>query len=476
MFSSTAPAGATVFDDVPAVANLKAELRTALRRAARDAAEDGVEFFVNSGWRTPAHQERLLNDAIAKYGSRQEAARWVATPEKSAHVSGDAVDIGRAAAKAWLSKRGAAYGLCQIYRNEPWHFEFRPEAIEHGCPPLYADAAHDPRLQPTSSAVGQPAVTVFGCDDRDGELLRELAAQVGVRPIVTSAPVSEATAELAAGVRSVSISHKTRVPRSVLLALHRVGVRYISTRSVGCDHVDTDSAQELGIEVETVSYSPESVADHTVMAMLMAVRNAKYTIRRVDANDYRLPDRRGKELRDLTVGVIGTGRIGSAVIRRLTAFGCRILTHDRHAINPAMEVSLGELLRRSDIVTLHTPLNSESYHLIDRHRMEQMKPGAVVINTGRGALLDTSALIRALTSGALSAAALDVIEGEEGIFSTDCGETVVGNASLVRLQQMPNVLITPHTAYYTDRAVKDMFVASLTNCLRSCLRFENGTA
>ena len=336
-----------------------------------------------------------------------------------------------------------------------------------------ADTAHGPR--PNLSAF-RPAVAVFDCDDRDAELVQKLAGQIGVRPITTSAPVSEAAAELATGVRSISISHKARVTRPMLRALHRVGVRYISTRSIGDDHIDTYSALESGIVVENVSYSPESVADYTVMLMLMAIRNAKVTIRRVDVHDYRLPDHRGRELRDLTIGVIGAGRIGRAVMTRLAAFGCRLLAYDRHPTRQATDVSLAELLRHSDIVTLHTPLNSETYHLIDRHRLEQLKPGAVLINTGRGALLDTNALIRALESGAVSGAALDVIEGEEGIFSTDCGDTVVRNPSLVRLAQMPNVLLTPHTAYYTEHAVTDMFIASFANCLRFEKEFENGTA
>jgi zinc D-Ala-D-Ala carboxypeptidase len=142
------PAGTTVFDDeVPGVANLDSDLRGALRQAATDAADDGVEFFVDSGWRSPAYQERLLREAVSTYGSEAEAARWVATAETSAHVSGDAVDIGPSGAAAWLSERGARYGLCRIYGNEPWHFELRPEAIDHGCPPVYADPTHDPRMQ-----------------------------------------------------------------------------------------------------------------------------------------------------------------------------------------------------------------------------------------------------------------------------------------------------------------------------------------
>jgi len=142
------PDGVSVFDDeFPAVANLDPALLRVLRQAATDAAGDGVEFYVTSGWRSPEYQEQLLREAISEYGSKEEAARWVATADTSAHVSGDAVDIGHSGTTAWLSKHGAEHGLCQIYRNEPWHYELRPEAIEHGCPPMYANPTQDPRMQ-----------------------------------------------------------------------------------------------------------------------------------------------------------------------------------------------------------------------------------------------------------------------------------------------------------------------------------------
>jgi zinc D-Ala-D-Ala carboxypeptidase len=142
------PGGVTVFDDdLPAVANLDPALLRALRQAATNAASEGVESYVNSGWRSPKYQEQLLRQAISTYGSEREAARWVSTAETSAHVSGDAVDIRPSDATAWLSEHGAEYGLCQIYSNEPWHYERRPEAIDHGCPPMYADPTYDPRMR-----------------------------------------------------------------------------------------------------------------------------------------------------------------------------------------------------------------------------------------------------------------------------------------------------------------------------------------
>jgi D-alanyl-D-alanine carboxypeptidase len=142
------PNGTTVFDgEIPGVAKLDRALIGALRQAASAAAQDGVEFVVDSGWRSPEYQEHLLQEAVSKYGSEAEAARWVATPDTSAHVSGAAVDIGPASAAAWLSQHGAQYGLCPVYGNEPWHYELRPDAVDHGCPAVYADPTHDPRMQ-----------------------------------------------------------------------------------------------------------------------------------------------------------------------------------------------------------------------------------------------------------------------------------------------------------------------------------------
>ena len=296
-------------------------------------------------------------------------------------------------------------------------------------------------------------------------MFREIAPRFGVTTTITPAAVSEGNVELARGDRCISVGHKTRVTNSALLALSRAGVAYVSTRSIGYDHIDVDYAQSVGISVGNVAYSPDSVADYTLMLMLMAVRNAKSTIRRTEAHDYRLHDVCGKELRDLTVGVIGIGRIGAAVIDRLRGFGAQILAHDNCPRTSARYVPLDELLRRSDIVTLHTPLNSETYHLLDRRRTEQMKHGAFIVNTGRGALIDTEALLSGLESGRLGGAALDVLEGEDGIFYSDCRNKPVESKQLLRLQELPNVLISPHTAYYTDHALSDIVENSIINCL-----------
>jgi D-specific alpha-keto acid dehydrogenase len=314
------------------------------------------------------------------------------------------------------------------------------------------------------AAVPATGITVYGCTPDEAALFRETAPRFDVLPTITEAAVSEATVGSAAGNRCLSVGHKNHVTNATLLALSRAGVEYISTRSIGYDHIDVKYAESVGITVENVTYSPDGVADYTVMLLLMAVRHAKSVLRRADVHDYRLNAVRGKELRDLTVGVVGTGRIGAAVMDRLRGFGCRVLAHDNRPKSFVDYVPLDELLRQSDIVTLHTPLNADTHHLLDRRRLARMKPGAVVVNTGRGPLLDTEALVSALESGRLGGAALDVVEGEEGIFYADHGDRPPENQQLVRLQALPNVVISPHTAYHTDRALRDTVENSILNC------------
>ncbi|EFH87952.1 D-lactate dehydrogenase VanH [Ktedonobacter racemifer] len=311
-------------------------------------------------------------------------------------------------------------------------------------------------------------ITIYGCGQDEAVLFREMAPRFGVMPTITAAPVSEANIELAFGNRCISVSHKTQITNSILRALSQAGVAYISTRSTGYNHIDVDFAQSAGISVGNVVYSPDSVADYTLMLMLMVVRNAKSTISRADIHDFRLNDIRGKELRDMTIGVIGTGRIGAAVMDRLRGFGCHIVAYDHRPKTSANYVPLDELLQQSDIVTLHTPLNADTNHLLNRQRIEQMKHGAFIINTGRGSLLDTEALIPALESSRLGGAALDVLEGEEGIFYADYRNKPIESKLLLQLQKLPNVLITPHAAYYTDHALRD----TVENTIINCLKFE----
>jgi D-specific alpha-keto acid dehydrogenase len=314
-----------------------------------------------------------------------------------------------------------------------------------------------------ASVVPTIGMTIYGCAPDEAALFGELAPRLGIRPTITEAGVSEANVELAIGSPCISVGHKTRITDATLLALSRAGVVYCSTRSIGYNHIDLAYAERVGIVVENVAYSPDSVADYTLLLVLMAVRNAISTFRRADRHDYRLNDVRGRELRDLTVGVVGTGRIGAAVIDRLRGFGSRILAYDHRPKTTADYVPLADLLRQSDIVTLHTPLTADTHHLLDRRRIGQLRHGAYVVNTGRGALIDTEALVSALECGRLAGAALDVLEGEEGIFYADRSGNRIDNEWLLRLQRLPSVVVSPHTAFYTDHALRDTVEATIVN-------------
>jgi D-specific alpha-keto acid dehydrogenase len=321
-------------------------------------------------------------------------------------------------------------------------------------------------------------ITVVGCEPDEADTFTELGPRFGVLPTIASAVVSDTSVIAAPGNRCISVGHKSEISRQVLRGLKEAGVQYVSTRSIGVDHIDLDAATDLGITVENVVYAPDGVADYTLMLILMAIRGARDVVTAAERRDFRLRPVRGRDLCDMTVGVVGLGRVGEAVVRRLHGFGCRVLAlaSDNTREAAADLVSLHELLRDSDVVTLHVPLNADTHHFIGRQQIETMKQGAFLINTGRGALVDTAALIVALEGGQLGGAALDVLEGEEGIFYSDCTTTPIDNQFLLRLQALPNVIVTPHTAYYTERALYDTVERTLVNCLNFERKRTSGEA
>ncbi len=281
------------------------------------------------------------------------------------------------------------------------------------------------------------------------------------------------TAHLAEGFPCVSII-TTPVDSALVGALNDRGVRFISTRTIGYDHIDLEAASSSGLRVGNASYSPATVAEYAVMLMMMSVRRIKAILRKSDAQDYSLSGAQGRELGKLTVGVAGTGRIGATVIRILQGFGCRVLAYDpfpNEAIRPlAQYVSWEELLERSDVISLHIPATEANTHIVSATAFARMKKGAILINTARGSLVDTAALIEAIEAGKLGGAALDVIEEEHGLYYNDLRGVPLPNRDLALLRSFPNVLVTPHTAFYTDQAVSDM----VENSIRSCVAFMRG--
>ena len=279
--------------------------------------------------------------------------------------------------------------------------------------------------------------------------------------------------DLARGYDAISIITNPMYPE-ILKAFHDAGVKYISTRSVGYEHIDVEYAHSVGIRVAHVSYSPNSVANYTIMLMLMACRNMPWIMKKADCQDFSLKGKVGKELSVSTVGVIGTGNIGKTVIKHLSGFGCRILAYshseDEEIKKYAEYVSFDELIRKSDIITLHVPGNVENRHLIDAAAFEKMKDDVIIINTARGFIIDTPALIASLKSGKVGFAALDTFEGETGLYYLNKESERLDNDNMALLKSFPNVILSPHMAFYTEQAVSDM----VENSIKGLLGFENG--
>ena len=278
--------------------------------------------------------------------------------------------------------------------------------------------------------------------------------------------------ELARGYDAISIITNRMYPE-ILKAFHDAGVKYISTRSVGYEHIDVEYAHSVGIRAAHVSYSPNSVANYTIMLMLMACRNMPWIMKKADCQDFSLKGKVGKELSVSQVGVIGTGNIGKTVIRHLSGFGCRILAYshseDEEIKKYAEYVSFDELIRESDIITLHVPGNVENRHLIDAAAFEKMKDDVIIINTARGFIIDTSSLIASLKSGKVGFAALDTFEGETGLYYLNKESERLDNDNMALLKSFPNVILSPHMAFYTEQAVSDM----VENSIKGLLGFGN---
>ena len=266
-------------------------------------------------------------------------------------------------------------------------------------------------------------------------------------------------AALAEGAEALSIITNPMAP-DLLGAYRNLGVRSIATRSIGYDHIDVGHARALGIRLAHASYPPEGVAEYTVMLILMALRRAKLVLGRAAVQDFSLEGKMGRELSSCTVGIVGTGAIGSCVAKLLSAFGCAILACDPHENEQvrayADYVGLDELLRRSDVVTLHAPGRNENRHMISARELALMKEGSVLVNAARGMLVDTDALVDALESGHLGGAALDTVEHEEELCYLDRSEDVLPNRGRALLEAMPNAIVSPHMAFYTDRDVEGM--------------------
>lgn len=317
---------------------------------------------------------------------------------------------------------------------------------------------------------------VYSCRADERELFERFGRELGTDLVVTSQAPTLENAELAKGCQAVSVI-TTTIDAPLISKWHEYGIQAISTRTIGYEHVDAACAASLGIAVSNTGYSPNTVAEYTVMTALMAIRRMKAIMTRYLGQDYSLKQVRGREIRGMTVGVIGTGRIGETVIRGFSGFGCRILAcdlHEKESVKAyASYVPLETIWNQCDLITLHAPATPETFHLVKEETIRQMKDGVVLVNTARGSLIDTPALIAALESRKVGAAALDVIENEMGIYYKDYKYQPAGHHEMAVLNAMPNVLMTPHTAFFTDEAVSDMIENSLRSCIQTVRGEEN---
>lgn len=301
-------------------------------------------------------------------------------------------------------------------------------------------------------------------DFDEGKYFEKFSHEYGVEIVPVREIPTVQNAHLAAGCEGVSVITQP-VTEEMIKIWAEAGVKHISTRTIGYDHIDLEAAKKYGLAVSNVTYSTGSVADYTVMLILMCLRKMKSIIKRAEGMDYSLPGNIGREIKDLTVGVVGTGKIGTHVLQNLSGFGCKMLAFDPYENETAKKlaeyVSLERLFAESDVITFHAPATESSFHIVNKETLQTMKDGVVIVNTARGSIIDTPAFLDALESGKVGAAALDVIEKELGIFYGDYKYRNIGHREMSIFKDLPNVLMLPHMAFYTENAISDMVEHSI---------------
>lgn len=292
--------------------------------------------------------------------------------------------------------------------------------------------------------------------------------------------LTEKTVQLAKGYKALCVFVNDVLNEKILTELHGLGVRFIALRCAGFNNVHLPTAKKLDMRIVRVpEYSPYAVAEHAVALLLTLNRKTHRAYGRIRDLNFSLEGLVGFDLHQKTVGVVGTGKIGRVFVNIMKGFGCNILVYDikkdAEIEKIATYVSLDELLKKSDIISLHCPLNDKTRHMLDTEAFNKMKPNAVIINTGRGALINTRALIEALKARRIAGACLDVYEEEEGIFFTDQSSEGITDDILARLTTFPNVILTSHQAFLTQEALQNIADVTTANivCLTETDHCEN---
>jgi len=303
-------------------------------------------------------------------------------------------------------------------------------------------------------------ITVFEVSPDERQELDHLGRTLPVNLRLEERTLNEATLSSVSGSEAVSTLGRSRLDRAMLEKLKNAGVGYVSTRTIGVDHIDLPAARELGIRVSHAYYPPEAVADFTIMLMLLVLRRYKPAMWRQNVNDYSLNGLMGRSLKRQTVGIVGTGSIGSAVIRELSGFGCRILaynlTKNEEIEQYAEFVDKETLYRESDIISFHVPCTEETRRMVNRESLAIMKDGVILVNTARGELMDIEAITEGIETEKIGSLAMDVFEHEQGIYHADRKTDILKNKDMVYLRQFPNVVLTQHMAFYTEESIVSM--------------------
>ncbi|AFY74417.1 lactate dehydrogenase-like oxidoreductase [Synechococcus sp. PCC 7502] len=311
-------------------------------------------------------------------------------------------------------------------------------------------------------------VAVFSAKTYDRTSLETVNRDYGHELTFFAPNLEPETAKLADGFLGICVFVNDCLDAKTLQAIAEGGTKLIALRCAGFNNVDLGAAKQLGLTVVRVpAYSPYAVAEHTVGLILTLNRKFHRAYARVREGNFSLDGLLGFDLHDRTVGIIGTGKIGAITAQILNGFGCHILAYDKFP-NPTCEaianyVSLSELLNKSDIISLHCPLTPETHHLINKEAIAQMKPGVMLINTSRRALIDTKAVTKGLKSGKVGYLGLDVYEQEADLFFEDLSNTVIQDDVFERLLTFPNVVITGHQAFFTEDALRNIAQTTLAN-------------
>lgn len=273
------------------------------------------------------------------------------------------------------------------------------------------------------------------------------------------------------GSQAIWLNARSRIDEPLAAALAENGVKYIMTKSAGFDHLDLGALKKYGLKAANVPfYSPNAISEHSLLMALYCIRHMKRAQIMQSHGDYSLDGLCGRELRSMTAGVIGVGRIGRETIKLLRGFGCRILVNARHEVNNDEALAGTEfvpydrILRGSDILFYHCPLSEENYHMLNRENIPLLKRGAVLINTARGGLFDYGAVLEGLRSGQIGALGFDVYEGENGFFGKKGAEAQT-DPTFQALQAMDNVVFTPHMGFYTDTSLESLITVSMENTM-----------